>query len=55
MLEAHYQLSRAEEERRAAEVRLAHALAEVYQNLMTAYRDVTVIQQDVLPGRPGGL
>jgi outer membrane protein, heavy metal efflux system len=49
VLEARYQLSRAEEEQRAAEVRLGTALAQVYQNLTTAYRDVTVIQRDVLP------
>jgi cobalt-zinc-cadmium efflux system outer membrane protein len=49
VLEARFQLSRAEEERRVAEVRLGTALAEVYQSLTTAYRDVTVIQRDVLP------
>jgi outer membrane protein, heavy metal efflux system len=49
VLGARYQLSRAEEERRAAEVRLGQGLAEVYRNLTTAYRDVAVIQRDVLP------
>jgi cobalt-zinc-cadmium efflux system outer membrane protein len=49
VLEARYRLARAGEERRAAEVRLAQALAEGYQELLTAYRDVTVIQEDVLP------
>ena len=49
VLEARYRLSQAEEERRATEVRVSAALAEVYQSLITAYRDVTGIQRDVLP------
>ena len=47
--EARYRLSQAEEERRATEVRVSAALAEAYQSLITAYRDVTGIQRDVLP------
>jgi outer membrane protein, heavy metal efflux system len=49
VLEARHRLAGAEEERRATEVRLAAALAEAYQALLSAYRDVTVIQQEVLP------
>ena len=49
VLEARYKLSRAEDERRAAEVRVSTALSEVYQHLNTAYRDVRGLQQDVLP------
>lgn len=49
VLEARYRLSQAEDERRAAEVRVSTALAEVYQRLSTAYRDVTSIHQDILP------
>jgi cobalt-zinc-cadmium efflux system outer membrane protein len=49
VLEARHRLSQAEEERRAAEVRLSAALAEAYQSLITGYRDVTGIQRDVLP------
>jgi cobalt-zinc-cadmium efflux system outer membrane protein len=49
VLEARHRLAGAEEERRATEVRLAAALAEAYQALLTAYRDVTVIRQEVLP------
>jgi len=49
VLEARHRLAGAEEERRATEVRLAAALAEAYQALLSAYRDVTVIQQEALP------
>ena len=42
-------LSQAGEERRATEVRVSAALAEAYQSLITAYRDITGIQRDVLP------
>jgi outer membrane protein, heavy metal efflux system len=49
VLETRYRLARDEEERRVTEVGLASALSEAYQALLTAYRDVTVIQQEVLP------
>ena len=49
VLEARYRLAQAEEERRATEVRISVALAEAYQRLITAYRDITGIQRDVLP------
>jgi cobalt-zinc-cadmium efflux system outer membrane protein len=46
--EARYRLSQADEERRAAEVRVSAALAETYQSLITSYRDVTGIERSVL-------
>jgi outer membrane protein, heavy metal efflux system len=49
VLEARYRVALAGEERRVAEVRLARALAEAYQELLTAYGDVTVIWEDALP------
>ena len=49
VLEARYRIAQAGEERRATEVRLSVALAEAYQSLITAYRDITGIQRDVLP------
>lgn len=48
--EAHFRLTRAEEERRAAEVRVATALAEAYRALSTAYVEVTSLEKTVLPG-----
>jgi outer membrane protein, heavy metal efflux system len=49
VLEARHRVAGAEAERRATEMRLAVALAEAYQALLTAYRNVTVIRQEVLP------
>lgn len=48
--EARFRLTRAEEERRAAEVRVATALAEAYRALSTAYAEVTTLEDKVLPG-----
>lgn len=48
--EARFRLTRAEKERRAAEVRVATALAEAYRALSTAYVEVTSLEETVLPG-----
>lgn len=48
--EARFRLTRAEEERRAAKVRVATALAEAYRALSTAYIEVTSLEETVLPG-----
>ena len=47
--EAYARLSKAELERRAAEVRVSTALSDVYQNLVNATNEVTTLQNDVLP------
>jgi cobalt-zinc-cadmium efflux system outer membrane protein len=49
-LEAHYQLAKAAEERRAAEIQGRAALAEVYAALASAFRKATTLQDEVLPG-----
>jgi outer membrane protein, heavy metal efflux system len=49
ILEAHARLTKAELERRAAEVRVNTALAESYQHLVIAANEVTTLQSDVLP------
>ena len=49
ILEAHARLTKAELERRAAEVRVNTALAESYQHLVIATNEVTALQNDVLP------
>ncbi len=48
--EARFRLTRAEEERRAAEVRVATLLAEAHGALSTAYGEVTSLEETVLPG-----
>lgn len=50
VLKARYRLAKAEEERRAVEVRVHTALAETYQNLSAAFSEVTALKNDVLPG-----
>jgi outer membrane protein, heavy metal efflux system len=47
--EAHARLTKAERERRAAEVRVSTALSEAYQSLVSAAEEVTTLQKDVLP------
>jgi cobalt-zinc-cadmium efflux system outer membrane protein len=47
--EARARLEQAEYEQRAAEVRVAAALAAAYQHLVSAANEVQVLQQDVLP------
>ncbi len=47
---ARAQLSKAKEERRAAEVRLTSELAEAYRALSTASAEVRGLERDVLPG-----
>jgi cobalt-zinc-cadmium efflux system outer membrane protein len=47
--EAYERLTKAEFERRAAEVRVSTALSDAYQNLVSAANEVTTLQNDVLP------
>ena len=47
--EAYARLSKAELERRAAEVRVSTALSDTYQNLVSATNEVSTLQNDVLP------
>lgn len=49
ILEAHARLTKAELERRAAEVRVSTALADTYQGLVSAANEVTSLQNEVLP------
>lgn len=49
-LEARYRLAKANEERKASEVRIRTALAEVYQALSVAFVEATALKNDVLPG-----
>jgi outer membrane protein, heavy metal efflux system len=50
LLAARYQLARAGEERRSAEVRVLTELAATYTELSSAYAEATTLQNDVLPG-----
>jgi len=50
VLKARYRLVKAEEERRAIEVRVRTELAETYQTLSAAYAEVKALKNDVLPG-----
>lgn len=50
ILEAEHRLRRAEEERRAAEVRVTTALAEAYRALSTSHAEVRALEANVLPG-----
>jgi outer membrane protein, heavy metal efflux system len=47
--EAHARLTKAELERRAAEVRVSTAFADAYQSLVSAANEITTLQNDVLP------
>jgi outer membrane protein, heavy metal efflux system len=47
--EAYARLSKAELERRAAEVRVSTALSDAYQNLVSAVNEVSTLQNEVLP------
>jgi outer membrane protein, heavy metal efflux system len=49
-LEARYQLAKAEEERRAAEIQGRVALAEAYAALSSAFVEATTLKNEVLPG-----
>jgi cobalt-zinc-cadmium efflux system outer membrane protein len=49
-LEARYQLAKAEEERRAAEIQGRAALAEVYAALSSAFVEATALKNKILPG-----
>jgi cobalt-zinc-cadmium efflux system outer membrane protein len=49
ILEARARLTKAELERRAAEVRVSTALADAYQSLINAATEVTTLQNEVLP------
>lgn len=48
--EARDRLAKGEEERRAAEVRVAAALSEAYRALSTAHAEATSLEKSVLPG-----
>ncbi len=48
--EARDRLAKGEEERRAAEVRVATALAEAHKSLSSAHAEVTALREKVLPG-----
>jgi cobalt-zinc-cadmium efflux system outer membrane protein len=48
--EAGSRLSKAHEERRAAEMRVSAALVEAYRALASAHAEVTALRSDVLPG-----
>ncbi|MGH8652307.1 MAG: TolC family protein [Gammaproteobacteria bacterium] len=50
ILEAQRRLAKAEEERRAMEVRMATALSSAYQTLASAHAEITVLKAQVLPG-----
>jgi len=50
LLAARYQLARAGEERRTAEVRVLTELAATYAELSSAFAEATALQNDVLPG-----
>ncbi len=50
ILEAQRRLTKAEEERRAAEVRVATALSSAYQTLAGAHGEVIALKAQVLPG-----
>jgi cobalt-zinc-cadmium efflux system outer membrane protein len=49
-LEARYRLAKADEERKASEVRVGTGLVEAYQTLSTAFAEATALKNDVLPG-----
>ena len=49
-LEARYQLAKAEEERRAAEIQGHAALAEAYAALSSAFVEATTLKNEALPG-----
>jgi cobalt-zinc-cadmium efflux system outer membrane protein len=50
VLAARYQLAKAEEERRAAEIQGLAALAEAYAALSSAFVEATTLKNEVLPG-----
>ncbi|MGH8487408.1 MAG: TolC family protein, partial [Gammaproteobacteria bacterium] len=50
ILEAQRRLTKAEEERRAAEVRVATALSNAYQTLAGAHAEIGALKAQVLPG-----
>jgi cobalt-zinc-cadmium efflux system outer membrane protein len=50
ILEAEHRLTKAEEDRRSAEVRIATALNTAYQRLSADHAEVSALRQEVLPG-----
>jgi len=50
VLEASYGVSRAKEEAAAAEIKIATALHETYQNLSSTFDEVTTLRDTILPG-----
>ena len=47
--EAAFNLAKANEERRAAEIRVRTALSDAYQSLLSAYREAATLRDEVLP------
>ena len=50
ILEAQHRLAKAEEERRAVEVRVATALSSAYQTLAGAHAEISALKAQILPG-----
>ena len=50
ILEASYDVSRATEEAAAAEIKITTELHETYQNLLSAFDEVTTLRDTILPG-----
>jgi outer membrane protein, heavy metal efflux system len=50
ILEAENRLSKAEEDRTTAEVKISTALNTAYQKLSTAYNEIIALRDDILPG-----
>lgn len=49
IMEAHYRVAKAEEERRTAELGVLSRLAESYESLIISYSEATALRNDVLP------
>jgi cobalt-zinc-cadmium efflux system outer membrane protein len=50
ILEARRRMTKADEERRAAELKVIDDLAQAYQSLSSAYAETTALKKDVMPG-----
>jgi len=49
IIEAHYRITKAEEERRAVELQVLSRLAESYESLIISYSEALALKNDVLP------
>jgi len=49
-LEARYNLSKAEEQRKATQIKVLMDLAQAYQELSSAYLSATALKENALPG-----